>query len=244
MFRYKLSRFVKNNKALFQSYILLRDVRSFFQYKSKGEFSQHGEDVFLAKYFASKLKGFYVDIGASHPFRISNTYSLYRRGWSGIAVDAIPTFTWLYRLWRPRDVFVNVGIGADAGRMTYNELTPSVLSSFDESYVKSLVESGKAAIHRRYEVDVITPDTLLARHCSDRKIDFLSIDVEGLDYAILRAINFTKFRPSLISVEFNTEDDRQAMLAFFTSMRYAPVTEIGCNLLVADVSATETKPNS
>ncbi len=236
MLKYKLSRFVKNNKAVFQSYIFLRDARSYFHYKSKGEFSQHGEDVFLAKYFASQPKGFYVDIGSSHPFRISNTYSLYRRGWSGIAVDAIPTFAWLYRLWRPRDVFVNVGIGADAGRMIYNELTPSVLSSFDEGYVKRFVESGEAAIHRRYEVDVITPNTLLERYCSDRKIDFLSIDVEGFDYAILSAINFTRFRPSLISVEFNTEGDRQAMLTLFTSMRYEPVTEIGCNLFVADVS--------
>jgi hypothetical protein len=243
MIKYRISQYIKNNKTIFQTYLLLRDVRSYISYKAKGEFSQHGEDIFLNEYFASHSKGFYVDIGSSHPFRISNTYNLYRRGWSGIAVDAIPTFTWLYRLWRPRDVFVNVGIGADAGRMTYNELTPSVLSSFDEGYVKRLVETGEAAIHRRYEVNVITPNTLLERYCNGRKIDFLSIDVEGLDYAILRAIDFAQFRPSLISVEFNSEDDRHAMLAFFTTMRYEPVAEIGCNLLVADVSDSETKLN-
>ena len=53
-------------------------------------FSQEGEDLVLARIFEGKKNGFYVDIGAHHPTRFSNTHYFYRRGWSGINIDAMP----------------------------------------------------------------------------------------------------------------------------------------------------------
>lgn len=49
-------------------------------------FSQEGD----IRLFNDSSSGIYVDIGAHHPFRFSNTYVFYKRGWRGINVDAMP----------------------------------------------------------------------------------------------------------------------------------------------------------
>ena len=53
-------------------------------------FSQEGEDVILRRIFEDQKNGFYIDIGAHHPKRFSNTYYFYDRGWEGINIDATP----------------------------------------------------------------------------------------------------------------------------------------------------------
>src|SRR5215510_10661697 len=61
-------------------------------------FSQQGEDLILARLFEGQRRGFYVDVGAHHPRRFSNTFLLYRRGWRGLNIDAAPGSMRLFRL--------------------------------------------------------------------------------------------------------------------------------------------------
>ena len=67
----------------------LRKMNSFFKYyfyffknykliKNSKSFSQEGEDKFLLEYFKDRFNGFYIDVGAFHPYRINNTYLLYK----------------------------------------------------------------------------------------------------------------------------------------------------------------------
>ena len=53
-------------------------------------YSQEGEDMILGKIFSGQKHGFYVDVGAHHPLRFSNTYLFYLKGWRGINIDAMP----------------------------------------------------------------------------------------------------------------------------------------------------------
>ena len=53
-------------------------------------FSQEGEDLLINRILNNKSEGFFIDIGAHHPIRFSNTYFFYRKGWRGINVDAMP----------------------------------------------------------------------------------------------------------------------------------------------------------
>jgi hypothetical protein len=224
----KLANRVKASPFAYNFYLLFRDFWSYLHYRRRGSFSQHGEDAFLNDFFKDKPAGFYVDIGCSHPFRISNSYALYRRGWNGIAVDAIPSFAWLYRLWRPRDLFLNLGV------MTYFELTPSVLSSFDKAWVDGLLERGEASIFRSYNVDVLPLNTILDKHGGGRKIDFLSVDVEGLDLEILNSIDFDRYRPRVICVEFNDPATRDTLIALLSGNGYNCSREVGCNIMAVD----------
>src|SRR5690349_17698085 len=78
-------------------------------------YSQEGEDMFLRRMFDGQKTGFYVDVGAHHPFRFSNTAYFYARGWSGINLEPDPDGADALMRYRRRDCTVNCGIGAEAG---------------------------------------------------------------------------------------------------------------------------------
>ena len=98
----------------------IRIINSFFKYyfyliknykriKKNENFSQEGEDLFLINFFKDKKEGFYVDVGAFHPFRISNTYALYKKGFRGINIDISATSIDFFNFARPDDINLNVG---------------------------------------------------------------------------------------------------------------------------------------
>jgi len=69
-------------------------------------YSQEGEDMILRRLFEKQLTGFYVDVGAHHPKRFSNTYFFYKQGWHGINIDAMPGSMKLFEKIRPRDILL------------------------------------------------------------------------------------------------------------------------------------------
>jgi hypothetical protein len=238
----KVAMLVRRSNVANFAYLLARDGLTYYKFRKKGAFSQHGEEEFLSAYFQGQETGTYVDIGCSHPFRISNTYGLYRKGWSGVAVDPIPVFGKLFRLWRPRDVFLNVGVGPENGDLTYFELIPSVLSTFDEATKNDLLAKHEAVLAKKYVMPVVTPNSVFEKYMSHGKIDFLSIDVESLDFTILKAIDFSKHRPKLIAIEFNTEEDRLATLGHLEAVGYHLKATLGCNLMAEDKRQTARVP--
>src|SRR5208283_1151718 len=99
---------------------------------SRSSYSQYGEDEFVAAMLSEvdPAKGFYIDVGANHPTRISNTYLFYRRGWSGIAIDPQRQMEKLFRACRPRDQFIRAGCGRRADIAEFSYAGASVLSGF------------------------------------------------------------------------------------------------------------------
>lgn len=82
---------------------------SFTRFK-RFHYSQNGEDIIVPKSFPRGYTGFYVDVGAHHPYRISNTYKLFRSGWHGINIDTNPDTIKLFKKARPRDINLSVGV--------------------------------------------------------------------------------------------------------------------------------------
>jgi len=81
-----------------------RVIAAFLSGSIKGHFGQWGEDVLIRKLFDRKLSdGFYLDLGAYHPFTHSNTAYFWIKGWSGINVDANPYTIDLFNKTRPND---------------------------------------------------------------------------------------------------------------------------------------------
>ena len=97
-------------------YETLRDFKNLYitRFATKS-YSQEGEDLLLRRIFEHQKIGFYVDVGAHHPFRFSNTYLLYKRGWRGINIDAMPGSMRLFRKFRPRDTNIECGVGLGGG---------------------------------------------------------------------------------------------------------------------------------
>ncbi len=94
-------------------------------------YSQEGEDLIVER-MVSKRSGFYVDVGCHHPFRFSNTYLFYKKGWSGINIDANPKSMKLFNRRRSRDINLEVRIAKKNGLLTYYQFNEPALNTFNE----------------------------------------------------------------------------------------------------------------
>lgn len=162
-------------------------------------YAQNGEDVLLRRLFAEDHVGFYVDVGAHHPVHDSVTCYFHRRGWTGINIEPLPEAFAKLAQERPADVNLNVGVSDAAGELRFYEcLDHPALSTF----------SAEVAAHHRREgsrfvehaVPVVTLADVFARHV-DREVDFLSVDVEGLEREVFESADFERWRPRVVLVE-------------------------------------------
>jgi FkbM family methyltransferase len=179
-------------------------------------FGQEGEDLIIARFFGEKSEGTYVDIGSHHPFRFSNTAKLYKKGWSGINVDPLPGSKSLFDSTRRRDKNLEVGVGLRASQLTYYAFNEPALNSFSEDVAKRIQsELNDYHLEKEITIDVFTLDSILTEYLEPvRQIDYLNIDVEGLDLEVLQSNNWDRFKPTLISIEIwdssiNSLDENQ-----------------------------------
>lgn len=171
--------------------------------RSQRSYSQCGEDILVNYVF--QLRGIkkptYLDIGANHPFFLSNTALFYRLGSKGINIEANPNLIPDFKRFRKRDLNLNVGIGAEAGEMDFFIMNDSTLSTFSKQECDQLIATGNYKLKEVVKVQLVTVRHILEKYCSGRFPDFLSIDVEGLDFEILQSIDFSLTSPKVICVE-------------------------------------------
>lgn len=164
-------------------------------------FSQEGEDLILARFFGYQADGFYIDVGAHHPLRFSNTQIFYDRGWSGINIDAMPGSMAPFRVHRKRDINLETGVGDVVGTLKFHVFDEPALNTFDPD-VAAQQDSGSYSLKTIIDVNVTTLRDILSKHVpTDRKIDFLSIDVEGRDLQVLESNDWDRFSPRVILAE-------------------------------------------
>ena len=96
-------------------------------------YSQEGEDLILNRFFNNKENGFYVDVGAHHPRRFSNTYSFYKKGWRGINIDALPGSMVAFNKERPNDINLEIGISKKESELLYYMFNEPALNTFSET---------------------------------------------------------------------------------------------------------------
>jgi FkbM family methyltransferase len=165
-------------------------------------YSQEGEDMVLRRLFEKKTNGFYVDVGAHHPKRFSNTFIFYKCGWNGINIDAMPGSMKAFNKQRPRDINLEIPIAKERKVLTYFQFDEPALNSFDEKLSLLRQNSTSYKIVSKQEIETYPLSEILAKNLPlNQKIDFLSIDVEGLDLEVLQSNNWLKFRPKVILVE-------------------------------------------
>ncbi len=165
-------------------------------------FSQEGEDIIISRLFYGRKKGFYVDVGAHHPFRFSNTYLLYKRGWRGINIDATPLCMELFEKYRTGDINLNMGISDIEENLTYYLYNESALNTFSKDLVKRHENNTQYHVIGTKEIKVKPLSAILKKHINlDKKIDLLTIDVEGYDLNVLKSNDWLLFRPSVIIIE-------------------------------------------
>lgn len=170
-------------------------------------YSQDGEDMILKSFYETLpkgYKGFYVDVGAHHPVRFSNTYYFYNKGWRGLNIDATPGSMKAFRWMRNRDINLEAGVGKESGTMTFYCFDDPALNSFSKELSAERASTTRYRIIREVSVPVYSLKELLDKYLpAGTQIDFLTIDVEGLDFEVLSSNDWDKYRPAYVLVEDN-----------------------------------------
>jgi FkbM family methyltransferase len=143
----------------------------------------------------------YVDIGAYHPIKFSNTYFFYKNGFRGICIDPNPRFKPLYRKIRPHDIFLNVGISNGSSKvMKYYCFDADTLNTFSCLEADRIVKEERHQLIKISEVPTISIEGLISQYIDD-SYNILSIDVEGIEIDIIKSLERSKFRPEIICIE-------------------------------------------
>lgn len=182
---------------------ILEWLKIVLNYHAEKSYSQEGEDMILRRIFEQKKKGFYVDVGAHHPVRFSNTYFFYRRGWSGINIDAMPGSMRLFNKYRQRDINIETPVGDENRPMTYYRFNEPALNGFDPRL--SISRDDPSGNYQIIDTIQLVPRKLKAildeYLPNGQHIDFLSVDVEGFDFEVLKSNNWEKYRPDMVLLE-------------------------------------------
>lgn len=151
----------------------------------------------------------------------------YRKGWNGIAVDANAKFAKAFSRFRPRDRFVRACVSDTVQDVAFHHFNHDALSSVGGAHFYDNDEH--YALERVETMTTRRLDDILAEADCPKRFDILNIDVEGMDEAVLRSLDFERYEPQVILVELNgTELDvgrlsDSVVAKFLDGFGYSPV---------------------
>ena len=186
IYSYKKTHFSKWPNTLYKTYIINKGLTNFLSY------SEYYEDLILYLLLFDIEKGFYIDVGAYDPIRVSVTKFFYSKGWRGINIEPLPGKIELFQKERPNDINLQLAVGEKKGNVTF--YIKGQLSSVDEQYCQNYANK-----------TIIEMDTL-SNICETyvpkgTQIDFCKIDVEGSEKSVLLGTNFINYRPKVFCIE-------------------------------------------
>jgi len=185
--------------------------------------SQLGQDLWVLERSGHKRGGYFIEFGATDGVRLSNTFLLERwMGWHGICAEPNPRY--LSDLQRQRQCIVSDAcVGPSSG-----EWVDFVMAEEFGGMQRDMSRDMHAATREAYWADganrarlqTVSLHDLLLQHGAPRDIDYLSIDTEGSELAILSAFPFDRWNIRLITVEHNWSADREGLQRLLEPLGY------------------------
>lgn len=168
----------------------------------KVSYSQCGEDLIVAFIFSElQIPDWrYLDIGAHHPTEINNTYLFYRQGHRGVCVEADPTLFAEFQRVRGQDICLNVGVGVSEGEADFFIMTSKSLNTFSQKEAERYQSDCQQTIEKVIRMPLVSINMLAEKYFKPHP-NLVSLDIEGLDFEVLRTFDFERFRPEVFCVE-------------------------------------------
>lgn len=200
-----------------------------------GAYSQHGEDMVITNIFNTLgiEKPSYIDVGACHPYFSSNTALLYARGSRGINIEANPDLMELFLRERPNDCNVNIGVGVEKGELPFYVIDTGGSVPTGSFNYESAAQFVKVYADKNFRIagekslPITTLDEIVAQYCGGVFPDFMDIDIESLDYDVLKNCDFSSGKPLVICAELS--DKR--MNDMLEKKGFVPYCKMYCNMI-------------
>lgn len=168
-----------------------------------------------------------MEFGATNGIDLSNTYLLEKHlGWTGILAE--PAKRWHSALQANRTSHIDLRCvwetsGAQLPFIETEIGELSTLSAFSEC--DSHADSRKTGL--KYNVETVSLNDLLEHYQSPTTIDYMSIDTEGSEFAILSAFDFQKYTVKILTLEHSYTEKRQDLRNLMESKGYINIfTEV------------------
>ena len=224
-----IKKYIKRNSLLYKLFLYFRLIYKEKFFIQRKTYSQSGEDIFIVNYMRRHniKNGKYVDIGAFHPIKYSNTCLLFNKGWSGINIDLNPTSIDYFKILRPKDKNICCAISykEKKTKIFINSIF-SPLNTISRKHASSFNFDSKNKLH-------FFTKSRKFNNIVKKKFNFLNIDIEGLDYQVLKSINLNKYRPNLICIEILDKRDLKNIKSYLIKLNYRCVKKLITSYLFA-----------
>ncbi|MDJ1471635.1 FkbM family methyltransferase [Xanthocytophaga flava] len=175
--------------------------------------------------------GFYIEAGANDGITQSNTLFFEKyQNWKGLLIEPIPEVYERCKANRPKAIVENYALVPFDFKESFIEMRFSNLMSLvkgamktEEEELNHIAKGCDVQQVHTYEVKVpvATLSSLLEKH-HIKKIDLLSLDVEGFELSVLKGIDMKKHAPKYILVEARFREEIDAYLSSW----YLPIAQL------------------
>tara|TARA_B100001123_G_C15282454_1_gene1014480 strand:+ start:1317 stop:2078 length:762 start_codon:yes stop_codon:yes gene_type:complete len=200
-----IEKFLKNRFLFNTNSNLLKKIYMKIHLKLKNQkfqktYSKNTVDLLINYLFRNNDKGIYIDVGCAHPIEDNNTYILHKKGWSGINIDLDSYNIDLFNSLRPMDYNKNIAISDKAGDVDlYFYHHKSKINTIE----KNVHQSRSEKIEKVIKIKADTLNNIIENSpFKGKKINYLTIDVEGHEMKVLQGFDIIKYNPDIVVVEF------------------------------------------
>lgn len=163
-------------------------------------YSLNCEDIVI-RHLCNKKNGFFVDVGAHHPIRFSNTYQLSLKGWQGINIDPLPGCMGKFQKYRLHDINLEIGIDEKKSKLDYFSFTEPAYNTINKERAEFIIKNEISPFLGKKSIYIDTLKNIFDEHLHGKKIDLLNIDVESKELDVLKSNDWNIYRPYIIVME-------------------------------------------
>jgi FkbM family methyltransferase len=184
----------------------------------------------------------YLDIGAYDPIHLSNTFFFYEQGNSGVCVEPDPSLHQRINKLRKRDICLNMGVGVREEKAKFYILSTKCLNTFSLEEAEHYQAKGWEKIVNILDIQLITVNKIIRDHFSSHP-NFVSMDVEGLDFEIIQSFDFSICRPEVFCIETLTytqdkeEKKLNEIIDYMITQNYLIYADTYINTIFVDQTA-------
>ncbi len=216
---------LKKNEDIITNYGLLKHIKknkNKLKYIENLSFSksQIRQDLFVLNELDFKNNGFFIEFGAANGLDNSNTFILENKfGWDGLLAEPAKIYHQNLAINRKCQIEKKCIWSESKKKLNFKETSLPGLSTIEQfsssDHHKNLRKDGEL-----YSVETLSLNDFLCKYNAPNVIDYLSIDTEGSEYAILENFNFDKYKFNVITVEHNYSKNRKKIFSLLTKNGY------------------------
>ena len=182
--------------------LIIHIIKNIFGLYINFSYSQTGEDLILRNLIKNASNLFYIDVGCNDPIKRSNTFWMYLNGGKGICIDANNELINKFKKFRKRDISICAAVSNIEKEVPFYLSNKSEISTIDKNTILNWNLSEKEV--KEVMMKTVTLNSILEKYLKRGcHIDVLSIDVEGHDFAVLKSIDLSVYRPAVIIMELH-----------------------------------------